>query len=191
MSATLRPFVFSLLLTLCSIHFVQAQPNKGRFIKASIGYGITLPLDEYNITGSGFYTQGEYVIGIRKWFGIRPYAGVIFTSPNETVTDANLLQYKVTAKAFMIGGKARIVAPIPYVAPYLELGLGTSIGSFETYTPATHIKANGVQFHVPFSLGLALGKKHDFELEFTYYTYPSLEQSSGAMALGFSFPLNR
>lgn len=190
MSTIFRPLAFLLFFTLCFSNFVLAQPNKGQFIKASVGYGLTIPLEDYNIGGTGFYTQGEYVIGIRKWFGVRPYAGVIFTSPNETVTAASLAQYRVTAKAFMFGGKIRIVAPIPYVAPYFELGLGSSIGSFETYTPTKHIKANGIQFHVPFSLGLAIGKNHDFELELTYYSYPSLEQVSGAMALGFSFPLN-
>ena len=121
-----------------------------------------------------------------KWFSVRPYAGIILTSENESENQQNPLNYKVTSKAFLLGGKARICAPIPYIAPYLETGLGISIGSFETYTPSTNISKSGLIMHIPFSIGLALGKKHKVDIAFTYYYHPSVKQFSGAAAFGAS-----
>ena len=99
------------------------------------------------------------------------------------------MDYKVTTKAFLFGGKARICAPIPWVAPYFETGIGASVGSFETITPFTYIKKQGLVMHIPLSMGLAIGRKHNIDLAFTYYYTPAVEQSSGAMAFGFTFPL--
>ena len=43
--------------------------------------------------------------------------------------------------------------------------------------------------HIPWSIGVALGPKHNFEISFTYYDHPSVDQTCGAAAFGFSFPL--
>jgi hypothetical protein len=178
------------LFTIFFSCIINAQQKTGEYINASLGYGISAPYDEADISGSGFYAQGEYVFSMSKWFSVRPYAGIIFTSENKSENQQNLLNYKVTSKAFLLGGKARICAPIPYIAPYLETGLGTSIGAFETYTPSTNISKNGLGIHIPFSIGVALGKKHKIDIAFTYYYHPSLKQFSGATAFGLSFPLN-
>jgi len=186
MSSKIRFSIALLLFAVLFSNLSNAQPQKGKSIKASIGLGLSAPYDDVDLSGSGFYAQGEYVIGITRWFGVRPYAGIIFTSADK---NENLPGYKVTSDAFLFGGKARVIAPIPYVAPYFELGVGGSIGSFETYTPFTNIKKNGFLMHIPFSLGLALGRQHSVELEFTYYFHPEVEQFSGAAAIGLSFPL--
>ncbi|MGA9638859.1 hypothetical protein [Flavobacterium sp.] len=180
-----------IFLTIITAFQTKAQPKIGKAIKASIGYGISVPYDYEDIIGTGFYAQAEYVIGISKWFGIKPYAGLILTSENKD-NKSNPFGYKVTSNAFLLGGKARICAPIPYVAPYIEVGIGLSAGSFETYTAKTNdIQKKGILPHIPFSIGLALGKKHNVDVEFTYYYHPAVEQFSGAMALGFSIPLDK
>lgn len=190
MISALRNLIIIVIFTSFITNSVSAQPRKGRFMDVSIGLGLSAPYDDVAITGSGFYAQGEYVFGLTKWVGIRPYAGIVITSP-----DSNNLpygqDYKVTSKAFLLGGKARICAPIPWIAPYFETGIGASIGSFETYTPFTDIKKSGLLMHIPFSIGLALGPKHNIEFAFTYYYQPSVEQFSGATAFGFTFPLNQ
>jgi hypothetical protein len=112
------------------------------------------------------------------------------TSADKIDDQQNQPEYKVTSKAFLLGGKVRIIAPIPYIAPYFEVGIGISIGSFQTYTPQTNINKNGLITHIPFSIGLALGRKHSVEVAFTYYYHPAVEQVSGAAAIGFTFPLN-
>lgn len=179
--------IFMLLTILISAN-ISAQQEPGNYIKGIVGIGISAPYDESNISGSGFYAQVEYVHTATKWLSLRPYAGIILTS---TSTDENQQNssYKVTSNAFLLGGKARIAAPIPYFAPYIETGLGTSIGSFATFTETTNISKKGLIFHIPFSIGVAIGKKHKVDIAFTYYYHKSVEQFAGAAAFGLTFPL--
>lgn len=181
----------ALLVTVFSFFIYNSSEaqRKGNFINATIGYGISTSFDATNpdIYDGGFYAQGEYVFGFKKWFDVRPYAGFIFTSQS---SDNKQQGYKVTTNAFMLGGKARLTAPIPWFAPFVEIGIGASIGSFITEVPGINEKKNGIVPHIPFSLGLALGPKHNVEIAFTYYVSTTLEQFSGAAAFGLSIPIN-
>lgn len=191
MSSNFHSTFIIAIVTILFSNIINAQPRTGEFIQVSVGLGISAPNEDYNIMGTGFYAQAEYVLGITKWIGVRPYAGFITTSPSTSGTDLSLSEYRVTSKAFLLGCKARIAVPIPWVAPYLELGIGASIGSFETYTPIDNIKENGLLMHIPFTLGLALGKENNVEVAFTYYFHPNVNQFSGAAAIGLSFPINK
>lgn len=189
MPSTFRTIFTITIFTIFLSNLAKAQPRTGEFIDVSAGLGLSAPYDDVDITGSGFYAQGEYVFGITKWFGVRPYAGLVLTSADKNDDEQNQPEYQVTSKAFLLGGKARISAPIPWIAPYFEIGIGASMGSFETYTPYTNIKKNGIVMHIPFSIGLAIGRKHNIDVAFTYYYHPSVKQFSGATAIGFSFPI--
>src|SRR5690606_10868170 len=168
-----------LFLAIFAFTQVQAQFIKERAIDVSIGLGLSAPY-EGDFYGTGFYAQGEYVLSPATWVDFRPYAGFIFTKMSKD--DAEIVQagYRSTANAVLLGGKTRITAPIPWVAPYIEVGIGASIGSFETFTPNTQIDDSGIFAHIPFSLGLELGPNHNVNLEFTYYFHPSLKQYAGA-----------
>lgn len=164
-----------------------AQPQTGQFINAAIGLGISAPYDDSEADGTGFYAQAEYVYAPYSWLGVRPYAGVVIASGEEKKETP---YWRMKSNAALLGVKSRIVAPIPYVAPYLESGIGMSIGSFETNTEYTQLKKSGILYHIPVTLGLAIGRNHDFELKFTYYYHPAVEQFSGAAAFALTFPLN-
>lgn len=191
MNLTLRTLIV-ILFTTFFITQTKAQTT-GKFIKASIGFASSTSnyeeQDPEIIDGFGFYTQGEYVIGLTRWFSVRPYAGLILTSADEDLVK-NPEGYKVETKAFFVGGKIRVCAPIPYVAPFIETGIGASFGSFETYVPETYVKKSGAQVNIPISLGLAVGRKHNIELAISFYLHPGAEQSSGAFAAGFAFPID-
>ena len=167
---------------------VQAQFIKEKAIDVSIGSGLSAPYDEDDIMGSGFYTQGEFVLSLNNWIDIRPYAGLILTKPGDD-SENREAGYKSTANAFLFGSKTRLTIPIPWVAPYFEIGVGASIGSFETFTPDTNLEGNGFVYHTPISLGLELGPRHNFNLEFTYYYHDSVQQTAGAVAFGVSIPV--
>lgn len=167
----------------------QAQFIKEKSVDVSIGLGISAPYDKVDFYGTGFYAQGEYVLSPAKWIDFRPYAGFISTKMNNDDTEVVEAGYKSTANAFLFGGKTRITAPIPWVAPYFEIGIGASIGSFENITSNTSIKDSGVISHIPLSLGLELGPKHNVNIEFTYYFHNSMKQFAGAAAFGLSFPV--
>lgn len=171
---------------------MYAQPSTGQFINVSAGFSYSSPdyETEYEseAEASGFYAQAEYVYAPLSWFGVRPYAGVIIASDESALNEKE--QYRIKSNAALLGVKARFAAPIPYVAPFIELGVGVSVGSFETSTIYTSRKANGAIAHIPFTLGLAVGREHNYEIKFTYYFHGSVDQSSGAAAFGFSFPLD-
>lgn len=187
MPNTLRAILAVVSITVLFLHLSHAQPRKGEFVSAGIGLGITSPDDLTDIAASGFYTQGEYIFAFTRWFGVRPYAGLMLNNTDTEIGDPNLSEYRISSKALMFGGKIRVAAPIPWVAPYIEIGMGASIGSFETYTPYTNIKKNGLQPHVPFAFGLAIGHKNEVDFGFTFYSIPSAEQIASAMELGFTF----
>ena len=186
-------FRHALILTILSIlvfNLSNAQPREGKFIEGSVGFGLVVPLEDFDIETDGFYLQGEYVMGITTWFGVRPYTGVILSSGDVKNQLTNETTYSIKSNAFLIGIKTRLCAPIPWVAPYFEVGIGASIGSLETFTPYTNLEKSGVLSHIPFSLGLAIGKQHRFEIEFCYYYHNAVEQFSGAFAFGYAFPLD-
>ena len=112
------------------------------------------------------------------------------TSSNGKDLNDNPTNEKAESKAFLLGGKARVRAPIPWVAPYVEIGIGTSIGKFETLTAFDNIDKVGIIYHIPFAFGLELGKNNNVDLGFTYYFQPSVEQFVGAFSVGITFPLN-
>lgn len=179
-------FIFIFLYT----YETLAQSSNKQAIKASIGYGISTPYDDVEVTGKGFYAQGEYVYELYTWLDFRPYAGAIFSSSDEKDNSPNEAGFKSDTNAFLIGGKTRLTAPIPWVAPYVEIGIGLSVGEFNTITATTNIKESGLLYHIPFSLGLELGRKHNFDVAFTYYFHNGADQFAGAAAFGITFPLN-
>ncbi|MDR6844958.1 outer membrane beta-barrel protein [Flavobacterium granuli] len=192
MISTTRNFLVLAIFTIFISNSAKAQPRQGRFVDVSIGFATSSSYENADITGTGFYAQGEYVFGLTKWVGIRPYAGIILTATHNNVINQSQQDYRVTTNAFLLGGKVRICAPIPWVAPYFEIGIGTSIGSFETYVPSIEkIEESGLIMHIPFSVGLSLGRKHNIDVALNYYFTPAVDQDSGALALGFTFPINQ
>ena len=170
---------------------VKAQLIKEKAVDISIGYGLSAPYYENgDILDTGFYLQGEYVLVISKWLDVRPYAGLILTKSNGKDLNDNPTIYESNSNAFLIGGKTRVTIPIPWISPYVEIGIGASLGSFKTFTSYTNINKNGLILHIPFSLGLELGPKHNLGVAVTYYFQPSIEQYAGAAAFGVSIPLN-
>lgn len=196
MTLTLRWYIILLFAILLS-SITQAQTT-GNFIKASIGYGSSSSYyiedygsqDEVDVMGGGLYLQGEYIIGLKSWFSVRPYAGAIFESVDKNQNIQNQPQYKVTTNAFLMGGKVRFCAPIPWVAPFIEGGIGTSMGKFETFTPNVDFNKSTILLHIPFSIGLAVGRYNNFEIGISGYFHPAAKQSTGVFAIGYNFPLD-
>ncbi|MBD0849331.1 hypothetical protein [Maribacter arenosus] len=180
-----------ILLIVLTSNLANAQFIKEKSINAQIGYGLSAPnngMDE--IVDDGFFAQGELVLKVASWVEFRPYVGFILTSSNGKDLNDNPTNEKAETKAFLLGGKARVRAPIPWVAPYVEIGIGTSIGKFVTLTAFDNINKSGIIYHIPFSFGLELGKNKNVDLGFAYYFQPSVEQYAGAFAVGITFQLN-
>lgn len=178
------------LAIVLSSNMAKAQLITEKSLNIQIGYGLSSPYNSIDdIVNDGFFAQGELVLKIASWIDLRPYAGFIATNSNGKDFNDNPTDEKATSKAFLMGGKARLKAPIRWVAPYIELGIGTSIGKFVTYTTYDDIDKSGIIYHVPVALGLELGPSNNVDLAFTYYFQPTVQQFAGAFALGLTFPL--
>lgn len=182
--------ILVLLIFILTSGIAEAQFIKEKSINAQIGYGLSAPYNSVDeIVDDGFFAQGELVMKVASWIEFRPYAGFILTNSNGKDLNDNPTNEKAESKAFLLGGKARVRAPIPWVAPYVEIGIGTSIGKFKTLTAFDNIEKSGIIYHIPFSFGLELGKNNNVDLGFAYYFQPSVEQFAGAFAVGITIPL--
>lgn len=180
----------TLLIIVLASNFVNAQFIKERSINAQFGLGMSEPNRSTDqVDDDGLFVQCEIVLKAASWIGFRPYAGFIWTSSDGTDLNDNPTDEKGTSKALLLGGKARVRAPIPWVAPYVEIGIGTSTGRFVTSTPFDNIDKSGVIYHIPFSIGFELGKNHSVDLGMIYYIQPTVEQHAGAVAIGLTIPL--
>ncbi|GLU42614.1 hypothetical protein [Allomuricauda sp. NBRC 101325] len=174
-----------ILVALLTSLITEAQFIKEKALNVQIGYAITAPYDTWsNAADDGFFAQGELILKAASWVEFRPYAGFIFTN-----ADTNSGEEFSETKAFLLGGKARLRAPIPWIAPYAEIGIGTSIGSFKTYTFFESIDKSGIIYHIPFAFGLELGPDHNVDIGLAYYFQPTVEQFAGAFAIGLTIPL--
>jgi len=180
----MRNLIIVLILILNS-GLSEAQFIKEKSLSAQVGYGVTVPYNSVDeIADDGFFLQGELILKVKSWFELRPYAGLILTNSNGKDLNDNPTNEMARSKAFLLGGKTRIRAPIPWIAPYLEVGIGTSIGKFETFTTFDNVDKSGLIYHVPVSFGLELGRNTNVDFGLAYYFQPSVKQFAGAFAIG-------
>jgi hypothetical protein len=96
----------------------------------------------------------------------------------------------VSGRIGFFGAKFRLMVPLPYIGPFMELGVGASVGRLTTRVgPTLDVSRRGLMYHVPWAIGLALGARYQFELSFQYLEHPEEKQTNGAFAFGVSFPL--
>jgi hypothetical protein len=139
--------------------------------------------------GPGFYGSAEYSYHWLEWAQPRAYGGlmIVESGGDDCVYDP----CEVSARIVVAGVKGRLQAPIPYVAPFFELGVGLSVGSLRTRLgPFIAEESDVVTYHIPFNVGLALGKDQAVELSFQFLAHPAQRQSDGALVLGLEFPLD-
>jgi hypothetical protein len=185
-------FAAAALLVMAAFPAAAAEESP-RAVSVSAGLGFAFPTDQNGHgvpgNGAGAYAEGEYVFRLAHWFTPRAYAGFVYAPP-ESNCGTNVAPCDVSARIVFAGGKARLMAPIPYVGPFFELGVGLSAGHLSTQsgTVVAH-DSTGVFVDVPFALGIAFGDRHQYAFKFDYLFHPEQQQFTGAAALGLSFDL--
>ncbi len=188
-----KTFVF--ILVFMASYQLRAQTFMNRYISLSLSYGVTGGMDDFSnhseVTsiGKGFYIQGEYVLSFLRWFDFRVYAGFMNTETDQNDEVYENFGYKTNSRAFLLGGKGRFTIPTTWIEPYCEIGLGASIGSFETINENYRINANGPIAHIPVSMGVVVGPQHNIDIGFLYYLHPEVKQFSGTMAFALKIPV--
>jgi len=161
-----------------------------QFVSVDAGYGLSSPTSSSTPGGEGGYAKVEYYLQPSPWFSPRAYAGLLVTFPSrDSYCDQKGIHCDVSAKIGLLGVKGRLTIPIPYVAPFLELGVGTSVGAISTKTELIHKDMAGVTYHFPLALGVSLGEDHNFDLQILFYFHPSEKQANGGIGLGFCFQI--
>lgn len=168
-----------------------AQPQVGQFVGGMIGYGLSSSSDRADHSmGQGALVGAEFVHAPNAWVGVRPYATVVATwHDRDDARCAENVDWDcdVSSHALLVGGKGRFVLPIPFIAPFIELGLGLTLGSLTTRTYREDRQVNGALIHIPVGLGLAFGEQHEFEVGLAYYFQPAARQVNGGFTLGMAF----
>jgi hypothetical protein len=188
--------LFFLTLILSTLQLkAQSRSSIEKTLNVSIGYGMCTTLDEIDqnmedeIYGTGLYLQCEYNLHLASWVNLIPYGGLIITGVSQDNTYTQKYDYEVTTKALLLGAKVRLVAPIPYFAPYFESGVGMSAGAFVNKTPYRNIDKNGIISHIPITFGVLLGRHQKIDFFFAYYNQPSINQMTGGVGFGINFSI--
>jgi hypothetical protein len=156
----------------------------------SAGLGLSSGADDDSgARASGFYGAAEYVFLVHTWVSLRPYAGLLLTFPEHSSCANGVTPCDVSARIGFAGGKIRFTIPIPYVAPFIELGAGMSVGSISTQDAARNETFGGITYHVPVGLGLSIGAKQKVDLALQYLFHPDQHEFGGAFALSFGWRL--
>lgn len=167
-----------------------STPEPRHILQLSGGFGLSIDSEEdHDGVGSGGYLEAEYVYRYIPALTPRAYAGLLMTFPDEDSCANGIPPCDVQSKIFFLGVKLRLMAPIPYVGPFLELGLGASLGYLRTHDLDVDERARGAAVHIPFTLGIAFGRRHDVDVSLQYLVHPSVKQLGGALAIGVAIPL--
>jgi hypothetical protein len=183
----------TLVLVLAAAFPALAGDESPRAVSIAAGVGFAFPEQQNGRdvpgSGTGAYLEGEYIFRLTEWFTPRLYGGLLFAPP-ESNCGAGVTPCDVSARILFAGGKFRLMAPFPYVGPYLELGIGASAGRISTQSgTVVSEQMSGITYHVPVTLGLAIGDRHQYEVQLQYLFHPSQSEFCGALAIGLIIPL--
>ena len=162
-------------------------------VRLAGGLGISFAPDARDGLGLGASLVADYPLVPAVWGGIRLYAGGFASATEESSCPGSVEPCSISSTLAVLGTKVRLLVPIPYVGPYFEVGLGASAGSLETRIgPSGTLdgideRHSGLMLHVPFSVGLAFGARHQHALSFDYFAHPGRDHVAGAFALGIGF----
>jgi hypothetical protein len=157
--------------------------------------GLSVPYDrsgdDQSIGGSGVLGGAEYILKSNEWLSPRAYAALLFTFSEQTERCRDQrMACDVSAKLGLLGVKARVTFPIPYVAPFLEVGIGLSLGAMRTRTLKIREKLEGATYHVPVAIGLSLGESRSVDVAFQYWAHPAAKQLNGGLLVGLTFAID-
>jgi hypothetical protein len=167
----------------------QAEPDQALGLTAGLAVAVPDSSARRSGYGAGAMLLGEYVKWPGNWFSPRGYAGAVFTSPQPSC-DPGVSPCDIRANLFFLGAKFRLLLPIPYVGPFLELGVGASVGHMAARVgQSLDFDTSGLFFDLPFAFGLALGAEHRFQLSFQFLFHPGESMGTGAFSIGYDFSI--
>jgi hypothetical protein len=183
----------AVLAVLCAIAIIsQSTPSRDLAIRLGPGasfYGGEQGGPIREVSATGFFLRGDYVFRERSWFAPRLYGGSLDTG-TQLFSCRGAHPCDVHTGVLFVGGALRFVLPIPWIAPFVELGGGPSFGRIATrYGPAVERGRSGVFGHIDFGFGLGLGYYHQLEIGVHLLDHPAMQNIGAGVAVGLAFPL--
>lgn len=169
-----------------------AQPRLEPSVDVSIGAALTSPHQRSKTLGAGPYAEAEYAVPLEEFVGLRAFGALLFTFPQtRDVEQCSVVDCDVTAQVLMVGGKGRLSAPVPWVSPFVEAGLGLSFGAVTTQTNVRNIEIGpaSATINIPVAVGVALGSMRETELTLTGIFHPEAKQYAVALTITVSVPV--
>lgn len=155
--------------------------------QASGGLGVSFSPDRDG-GGIGGSLLLERNVGSAAWGGGRVYAGGFLSSATSDLCSTAVEPCSVSSQIAVVGAKVKLLVPIPYVGPFIEVGAGLSIGSLENRIGAAFDQVHsGVMVHIPIGLGLAFGSRHQHDLSIDYFAHPGRNHVTGSFSIGVGF----
>jgi hypothetical protein len=141
--------------------------------------------------GAGAFLEADYAFTRSRWFTPKLYGGLALTFPDRKSCGPEAAICDVSAQIGFVGAKARLMAPIPYFGPFLELGFGGSVGRLYTRNGTVVDESRvGLMFHIPLAVGIGFGARNQYAFSFSSLIHPTYAHTLGAFAVGLSFPLD-
>jgi hypothetical protein len=176
---------------LAAADHADLEPPEGHRLLVLAGIGLSqsaVPRDS-KASGSGGFASVEYIYWPERWYTPRLYGGVLLTFADHDTCRAGTM-CDVESQIVFTGAKMRLMAPIPWIGPFVELGLGVSAGYLRTLDgPDTDETTRGVALHIPLGFGVSVGERHQYDLCFSYLGHIAEKQGDGALAFGLGFAL--
>jgi len=166
----------------------QPRPPVRRALDIMAGLGVAYPTAA-GTDGSayGFTAEVSYVWFIQRWFSPRVYAGTLITGQGDCKGHEPC---DIGAQVGFAGGLVHLMAPIPWIGPFFEVGLGASAGSIHTIEGGVVDEHHsGLLPHARLGLGLALGEHNNFEVGLRVIDHFTANNIAGGLMIGVRIPL--
>jgi len=163
--------------------------NRG-YLSVVAGIGYSDPSgNSIRGTGTGGFAEVDYSLPDLYW--LKFYGGTLFTFPDSASCGEGVSPCDVSATLAFLGSKVRLTAPIPYVRPYIDLGVGLSAGSATVRVgDVVNRHRAGILFHVPVGLGVQIGNRWPIDVGMLIMFHPEVDGNFGALiGIGFGFLL--
>ena len=190
----MRSLIAAIVLFAGAAHAADPDEESPRALNLAAGLGAVSATrqngQDVDGRGAGAYAKAEYIFRPTHWFTPRLYAGTVLAPVASGSCGTGVEPCDVSAKIFFFGGKFRLMAPIPYVGPFIELGIGGSVGRITTRSgQQVDATTQGLMYHVPAALGLAFGERHQVDVAVQALFHPEQKATCGGVALGVTLDL--
>lgn len=184
----LLPLATSAIILALSAGRAEAQ-DRPSYLQVSAGIGYAAAGSRGDGIGTGVAGGIECVDPWNLWISARIYAAGVHVRADESSCEPSVSPCAISNRVALLGLRLRwLIIAGRRVGPFIEGGIGTSLGEMETRLGADGSHAaidehRTAAFHGPVSFGLAIGKSGRHDIAFDYYFHGGSEHVAGSLSV--------